>query len=213
MFTGIIEDLGTVKGLARRGELAVIRVETALALAGEKPGASIAVNGACLTMIGVQPGSFEAEVSPESLALTNLGQLKVNDKVNLERPLTPTSRLGGHLVAGHVEDMVVLTNKREKANYLELTFSCRPPVARYIVKKGSVAIDGISLTVNECDENSFSVVIIPHTVKATTLGLKGPGAKLNVETDIIGKYVEKLMQEPKLKSGVSLALLKDKGFL
>ena len=213
MFTGIIEDMGTVKGLLRRGELALIRVETALDLAGEKPGDSIAVNGACLTMIGVQGRSFEAEVSPETLALTNLGEVKNNDKVNLERPLTPVSRLGGHLVAGHVEDTAVLTKRLEKSNYLEMAFSCRPSVAKYIVKKGSVAIDGVSLTVNDCNENSFSVVIIPHTAKNTTLGVKGIGARFNVETDLIGKYVEKLMPGQKAPSRVSLTLLKDKGFL
>lgn len=214
MFTGIIEDVGKVKGIVRRGGGAVIQVESGLNLLGEKPGDSISVNGACLTMINITGHLFEAEVSPETLARTNLGMLKVGDSVNLERALTPSSRMGGHIVNGHVEDTVTLKARRRRGEYVELTFTCSPEVARYIVPKGSVALDGISLTINECRGRTFSVMIIPHTLKATNLGSRKEGDKLNVETDILGKYVEKLLSTPKEGGGkLGMEFLAEKGFL
>ena len=133
----------------------------------------------------------------------------------MERPLTLASRLGGHLVSGHVEDTIALLAQKQVGDYLELTFSCPAPAAKYIVKKGSVAVDGISLTVADCDLSSFSVVIIPHTAQITTLSIKKVGARLNLETDIIGKYVERLLAfaGEKPASGVTVELLKQTGFL
>jgi riboflavin synthase len=147
--------------------------------------------------------------------LTNLGRLRVNDRVNLERPLTLTSRLGGHLVSGHVEDTVALLARKQVGDYLELTFSCPAQASKYIVKKGSVAVDGISLTVADCDFSSFSAVIIPHTAHITTLSIRKVGERMNLETDIIGKYVERLLAfaGKETGQGITVELLKQTGFL
>lgn len=215
MFTGIIEDLGKVKAIDKQASGAILQLETKLDLSREKTGDSLAVNGACLTMIEATGHWFAAQVSPETLNLTNLGTLRVNDRVNLERPLTLASRLGGHLVSGHVEETAALLGRKQVGDYLEVIFSCSGQASKYIVKKGSVALDGISLTVADCNLTSFSVVIIPHTAETTTLGIRRVGERMNLETDIIGKYVERLLAfaGKKAGQGVTVELLKQTGFL
>jgi riboflavin synthase len=175
-----------------------------------KIGDSIAVNGVCLTATTDQ-GSIVFDVSPETMKSTNLGELKVNQKVNLERALRLSDRLGGHIVTGHVDAVGKIRERRPEGEYTFYTFDAPPEVLRYIVKKGSVAIDGISLTVTGLDSGSFSVAIIPHTLTATNLGDKNKGSSVNIEIDIIGKYVEKFLGNKDNSKGLE-SLLKEEGF-
>ena len=197
MFTGIIEDLGTVEGVKRTAEGALLSFATALPLARISIGDSIAVNGACLTVVrkrrAGRRGVIAMDVSAESLRRTTLGMLAVGERVNLERCLTLDKLLGGHLVSGHVDGVgkiVAITPEGDSKLY---TFEVPPAQARYLVEKGSVAIDGISLTVFAITGRRFSVALIPHTLKLTTLGRKGPGDAVNVESDMLVKYVERIL--------------------
>lgn len=193
MFTGIIEDLGTVEGIKRTGEGALLSFATAMPLARISIGDSIAVNGACLTVVKKRRGVIAMDVSAETLRRTTLGTLAVGDRVNLERCLTLDKLLGGHLVSGHVDGVgkiVAITPEGDSKLY---TFEVAPAQARYLVEKGSVAIDGVSLTVFAITGRRFSVALIPHTLKLTTLGRKGRGAAVNVESDMLVKYVERIL--------------------
>lgn len=154
-------------------------------------GDSIAVCGACLTVVAIQDRLFRVDVAPETLSKSSMGQLKVGDRVNLERALRLGDRLDGHLVTGHIDGMGKITGKRPAGNAILFSFAVGQNLSRHIVKKGSVAVEGISLTVNTCDEKGFEVSIIPHTAAITTLGLKKVGDEVNIETDLIGKYVER----------------------
>jgi riboflavin synthase len=158
-------------------------------------GASIAVNGACLTVAAMDKQEFTVDVSTETLSVTTLGALAPGAPVNLERAMKIQSRLGGHLVAGHVDGVGAIRNRRQDGDTLLLTIEAPKEVLRYCVHKGSITVDGISLTINEVTDRSFSVAIIPHTAKVTTLGLKQSGDSVNLESDLIGKYVERLLQE------------------
>lgn len=194
MFTGIVEELGSVQSIERRGDGARLRVGCATVLADAFSGASIAVNGVCLTAVDLRADSFAADLAPETMARTNLGDLQPGRKVNLERPLSPTGRLGGHIVQGHVDgtgEFLGLTNIGNDNWWLRI----RVPESldRYLVWKGSVAIDGISLTIASMEERILGVTIIPHTFQNTTLGGYAPGQRVNLETDILAKYVEKLL--------------------
>ena len=195
MFTGIIQGRGKVISLRSvRGGLA-FDFEAAFEIDNPEEGESIAVSGACLTAYNISANKFSADVSPESLSRTTLGDLGIGTTVNLERALMLTDRLGGHIVSGHVDCVGTLVALKQEGDFTILDFSVPPENDRYIIEKGSITVDGISLTVNSCSKGHFSVSIIPHTMQMTTLaGLKS-GGKVNIEVDIIGKYVEKLLAE------------------
>lgn len=219
MFTGIIEKMGVVRGMIRKGEDARLEVETGLDVKDVRVGDSISVNGACLTVVAMTGRGFTADVSAETLSRTNLGTLKAGDRLNLEKSLRLNDFLGGHMVLGHVDALGKIFEKKVRANSIVFGVEVDERLARYIVEKGSVAVDGISLTVNECKNNRFYVNIIPHTVRETTLGFKKAGDAVNIETDILGKYVEKLLQhdqgreagEP--RKGLDLKFLAEQGYL
>ena len=210
MFTGIVESVGIVKRTARKGEDVLLGISTSMGLGDVKVGDSVAVSGACLTVVEVADGSFSADVSAETLARTTLRALKIGDSVNLEKALKLNSFLGGHFVLGHVDCVGDIREKRERSNSIVLGVEIGEAQGRYIVEKGSVAVDGISLTVNKYEKNRFYVNIIPHTVRETTLGLKKAGDQVNVETDILGKYVEKFIRPDR---GIDTAFLSEHGFL
>jgi riboflavin synthase len=210
MFTGIIENAGAVKRITRKGEDALLVIDTSLNLDDVKVGDSIAVNGACLTVTEKTDRSFSADVSAETIARTNLKLLKSGDRVNLEKSLRMNSFLGGHLVLGHVDGLGKIQEKINKANSLQFCVEIDTELGRYIVEKGSVAVDGISLTVNRCEKNRFYVNIIPHTARNTTLEFKKVADLVNIETDIIGKYVEKFLNPGK---GIDMNFLAEHGFL
>jgi len=212
MFTGIIEELGSVKALRRSAGSARLTVSASAVLGGTMRGDSICVNGVCLTVVEMGASEFSADVAQETLNVTNLGELHVGQQVNLERALQLSSRIGGHLVTGHVDAVGRIRRKTQEGNSWRITIETPGKALRYIIKKGSVAIDGISLTVADIDPSGFSIAMIPHTAKLTTLGTKNNGDSVNLETDIIGKYVEKLVSG-RSEEGVSMDLLKQNGFL
>ncbi len=193
MFTGIIEEIGIVKSI--RGK--VITIEANKIFDDLKLGDSVAVNGTCLTVSSFEgktfPKIFNADITSETLSRTNLGDLKSGFKVNLERALTLNGRLGGHIVSGHIDGVGIIKNISKNIDDIELTIEVPANLMKYIIEKGSIAVDGISLTIAEVNKNSFSVAIIPHTLKETILYYKKAGDKVNIENDIIGKYVEKLL--------------------
>jgi riboflavin synthase len=215
MFTGIVQDLGNVVDIRRKGGITELTVSTSMDIE-PSVGESIAVNGVCLTVTSFSrkaDGKVEMsfDISDETMKRTNLGEFRRGSLVNLEPALRLSDRIGGHLVSGHIDGVGHIYRKRKAGDSTEVTVKVAPELMRYIVVKGSVAIDGISLTVVETGEDFFSLVIIPHTEKVTTMGMKGPGDTVNVETDIIGKYVEKIMggsgEEGLVKK------LKDGGFM
>ncbi|MDD5475497.1 MAG: riboflavin synthase [Syntrophales bacterium] len=193
MFTGIVESLGSVQAMTSRGADATMRIETIMDLNDINPGDSISVSGVCLTVTQFRPGVFTVDVSAETLSKTTLGSIKPGDRVNLEKALRMSSFLGGHLVLGHVDCVGVIRERIPRSGSIIFTFEIDGRFERYIVEKGSVTVDGISLTVNGCEKNRFHVNIIPHTAEKTTLGFKKAGDRVNIETDILGKYVEKLL--------------------
>ena len=190
MFTGIIEELGIVKGVRRQSGGMRLSVTAKIIMDGMKTGDSIAVNGACITVTEFDRSSFTADVSGETVDRTNIGKLRVGDKVNLERPMRLSDRLGGHLVSGHVDAVGLIRGMIKKGDVSVFTFEAPKEISKYLIFKGSVAVDGISLTVNDITGNTFSITVIPHTVKMTTLGFKKIGETVNLETDMIGKYIE-----------------------
>jgi riboflavin synthase len=194
MFTGIIEELGTVELLASKPAGARLRVKCAHVLGDLTEGASIAVNGVCLTAIDLRADSFGADLAPETIARSNLGDLTMGSRVNLERPVTPVTRLSGHIVQGHVDATgeLVTLDPLGDGNYW-LTIRVPAELDRYLVHKGSIAIDGISLTIASLDGPLVGVTIIPHTYANTRLGSLSPGARVNLEVDVIAKHVEKLI--------------------
>ncbi len=210
MFTGIIESLGSVKKFTRHGEDALLDIDASMILEDIKVGDSIAINGACLTVTRKSDREFTADVSAETLARTNLGLLKPGDRVNLEKALRLNGFLGGHLVLGHVDGLGKILEKVTRSNSVLLGVEIDADLSRYIVEKGSVAVDGVSLTVNRCEKNRFYVNMIPHTARMTTLGFKKVSDRVNIETDIIGKYVEKLLNPAK---GIDTKFLAEHGFL
>lgn len=209
MFTGIIQALGTVKSLTRAGADAVLEIETGLTATEAKTGDSIAVNGACLTVKKLTGKGFAADVSQESLSRTTLGSLKAGDRVNLEKSLRLNDLLGGHLVLGHVDGVGKVAERTVRSNSIVFAIETDGSLTRYLVEKGSVAVDGISLTVNRCEGNRFYINIIPVTAGETTLGFRKIGDRVNLETDIIGKYVERFLKPEK---GIDLDFLAKHGF-
>ncbi len=194
MFTGIIEEVGAVERLEARATGGRLRVRCREVLADLKPGASIAVNGACLTVVEVRADGFAADLAPETLRLTNLGELRPGALVNLERALTPSGRLDGHLVQGHIDGTGELVGLEPLGNEnWWLRVRCPRELKRYLVLKGSLAIDGVSLTVAGFEGDVLAVAVIPHTYQRTNLHTRRPGERLNLECDILAKYVEKLL--------------------
>ncbi|MEK6682243.1 MAG: riboflavin synthase [Nitrospirota bacterium] len=210
MFTGIIEELGTVKDIKKGTKGARLTINAKVVLEGARIGDSITVNGVCLTAVRVTENSFEVDIAPETLKKTNLGEFKNGARVNLERALRLSDRLGGHLVTGHIDAAGVIKEKRKEGNSYRFFIEAPKEILRYVVQKGSVAIDGISLTVVDVTDRLFSAAIIPHTMSVTTLGIKGVGDTVNLETDIIGKYVEKMLGKGEKK--IDEAFLKQHGF-
>jgi riboflavin synthase len=195
VFTGLVEDVGRVARAERAGDALDLTIVPSAFRAGELAlGESIAIDGVCLTVTERNHEAFRVLAGPETLARATTGELKEGSRVNLERALLPTTRLGGHIVAGHVDGVGEIAEKRVQGPSIVIRFRCAKELLRYVVEKGSIAVDGISLTVNRVDEYAFAVALIPHTLEKTTLGDKGQGARVNLEVDIIGKYVEKLVQ-------------------
>jgi riboflavin synthase len=194
MFSGIVAEVGTVKAFEQNGEAASLTIEASPAFRDVALGESIAVNGVCLTVVDYRESTFVLDVSPETLRATNLGELRPGDGVNLERSLCLNDRIGGHLVSGHVDGVGRITDRRPEANALHYDMQVPKDLMRYIVPKGSIAVDGISLTVVACRPDGFRVTIIPHTAAVTTIGRKALGATVNLECDMIGKYVERALQ-------------------
>lgn len=195
MFTGLIEDVGEIESLRVKQRSAVLTVETNLLLGGMKLGASIAVNGACLTVIKKGKRKFTVDVSPETLRRTNLERHRNGSLVNLERPMRLQDRLGGHLVTGHVDGVGTVSSIKKNGAFTFFTFRVPVELGSLLVSKGSVAVDGISLTVNECNRHEFSVVIIPLTLQHTNLRTRRVGDKVNIETDLVGKYVHSFLRQ------------------
>lgn len=193
MFTGIVEELGRVRSITGNAGGARLQIEAVAVLDDATLGASIAVNGCCLTVVELGDGHWSADAVAETLARTNLGDLAPGDPVNLERPVRLADRLGGHLVQGHVDATGRVRTRELQPDGSELFgFDAPPDVLRYVVHKGSITVDGISLTVAGLSEDGFSVAVIPHTLAVTTLGARAPGSHVNLEVDLIAKYVERL---------------------
>jgi riboflavin synthase len=191
MFTGIIEGPGKIAAIRSSGQGTRLTIEADFSLDRTKIGDSISVSGACLTAVKIEPRRFEVDVSPETLKTTIFDQAKAGDRVNLERAMRFSDRIDGHLVSGHIDGTGVIKQRENMGNAIILTIEADKSLTRYMIAKGSVAVDGISLTINSCDAGSFSVSIIPHTAQLTTIGIKKRGDRVNIETDMIGKYVEK----------------------
>ena len=221
MFTGIIEGLGAISAIRPAGQGRRMAFEAAFDLKQTKIGDSICVSGACLTAVEIGGRHFEVDISPETLQMTTFGQAKVGQRVNIERALKLSDRIDGHLVSGHIDGMGSIRQRETVGNAIIVTIEVPESLTRYMINKGSVAVDGISLTINTCDAGSFSVSIIPHTAKLTTIGFKNKGDPVNIETDLLGKYVEKFMHagqgqdkpETDKSSGIDEAYLIKTGFL
>jgi len=218
MFTGIIQGRGKIVEKRPAGGGLLFGIGSDFDLTDPEEGESIAINGVCLTAREIRGRRFLVDVSPESLKRTNLGQVAVGSLVNLERALRLSDRLGGHLVSGHVDATARILERKPLGDFMLFTFEVPTGLGRYIIEKGSITIDGISLTVNRCDEQTFAVSIIPHTMEVTTLGRLKEGGLVNLEVDLIGKYVEKLLSaKPEggagIRSGINPAFLAEHGFI
>lgn len=221
MFTGIIEGMGTIRELLPAGEGRKMSVEADFDLTGTRIGDSIAVNGACLTAVRLQGRRFTVDVAPETVARSRFKIARVGERVNLERALTLSSRLDGHIVTGHVDGEGRILSRETRSNAIIITIGIPSSLARYLIPKGSVAVDGTSLTVNTCGSDRFSVSIIPHTAGLSTVGNRAVGESVNIETDIVGKYIERLItmpsgageDRPPVSGGLDLSFLAKNGFL
>ena len=226
MFTGIIEELGTVKALSMAGKSGPIAISAKTVLEKTKIGDSIAVNGVCLTVTTLKPDGFTADVMAETIRRSSLGSLNPGSKVNLERAMAADGRFGGHIVSGHIDGTGTITEFRKEENAVWVRIEASPAIMNLIVEKGSICIDGISLTVATVSKTDFQVSVIPHTGEETTLLKKVPGDKVNLENDVVGKYVQKLLgiapvsednnEENKNsgspKTGLTMDMLKEFGF-
>jgi riboflavin synthase len=196
VFTGLIEELGEVGSIEPAKAGARLTISAAVVTADIKDGESIAVNGVCLTALGVSATGFAADVSPETLARTTLGRLKAGSRVNLERAMLPTTRFGGHIVQGHVDGRGTFISAEQEGDFWTVKIGFPPDLPRYFVEKGSVAVEGISLTIAALGEDHFDIAVIPKTWEVTNLSTLRPGDAVNLETDLIAKYVERMMQKP-----------------
>lgn len=221
MFAGIIEGMGSIRRIEPNGEGRILAVETSLDLSDTKIGDSIAVNGACLTAVKIQNRLFEVDVAPETVRRTTFRNAAPGDRVNVERALKLSDRLDGHLVSGHVDGTGTVASKHRVSNAWVISIEADRELLDEMIEKGSVAIDGISLTVNKCGENCFEVSIIPHTAGITTIENRSKGERVNIETDMIGKYVKKFLRKGRGKedggaqagNDISMDLLGKYGFL
>lgn len=213
MFTGIIEEIGKVKSFERCSNGALITVECQTVLNGTKIGDSISVNGVCQTVIEMDNKTFRANISDETLHVTAFTDLKSGDEVNLERALMLSSRLGGHLVSGHVDCKGKFLYSKKLSDFYDLVFDVPHEYKKYVVRKGSVAINGISLTVANVEGNVFKAAVIPHTFNNTNLKNLKSGDYVNIETDILGKYVEKFLSLNDNKTSISMKFLQENGFV
>jgi riboflavin synthase len=215
LFTGIVEELGVIKTVRRGADSAQLVIGAVKVIEGSRVGDSIMVNGVCLTSVFFRDRQFTTDVMAETLDKSNLGILKTGDRVNLERALRLGERLGGHIVSGHIDGSGTITRLEKKDIAMLVTIKAPEVVMRYIIEKGSVAIDGISLTVVSFAKDTFQVSLIPHTARETTLGFKNIGDTVNLEGDIIGKYVERMMglRSPGNDTKVSMSFLAEHGFL
>jgi riboflavin synthase len=213
MFTGIIEGFGAISSIQPAGQGKCLAIEADFDLNQTKIGDSICVSGACLTAVKIDGRHFEVDISPETLQTTTFGQAKVGQRVNIERALRLSDRIDGHLVSGHIDGLGQLRQRETLSNAIIVTIDVPESLARYMISKGSVAVDGISLTINACDAASFSVSIIPHTAKLTTIGFKNKGDPVNIETDMLGKYVERFMNARPEREGAANASAIDKEYL
>lgn len=193
MFTGIIEEMGVVKAIDRNLQSIRLFLLAKTILDDLEIGDSVTVNGVCTTATALIASGFTVDLSPETARVTTLGGLKAGDPVNLERAMRIMDRIGGHLVSGHVEGVGVIRDRKQEENAIILTIEAPADILKYCIKKGSIAVDGVSLTINSLTDRSVTLSIIPHTAKVTTLGLKEIGAPVNLESDLIGKYVERLI--------------------
>ena len=220
MFTGIVEEMGVIRGIRKNRESAVVSVKAAKVLEDLKIGDSVAVNGVCLTVVEFFLGGFGADVMHETLDRSTLGSLKPGSRVNLERAMAADGRFGGHIVAGHVDGRGTVRKIERDDNALWYTIGSGREILRYVVEKGSIAIDGISLTVAKVSEESFQVSVIPHTARKTVLQDRKPGDQVNLETDVIGKYVERFLtfpaetdkKENMAGEGITMEMLRKYGF-
>lgn len=217
MFTGLVEELGKVKNMVRTSRSVRLTINASKVISDVKIGDSIAVNGTCLTVVAHGDDWFTADVMPETVDRTVLSRLKTGDKVNLERTLRVGDRFGGHIVSGHIDGVGTISGKNTNDIAVIVRITAEPQVMRYIVEKGSIAIDGTSLTVVEFGSDWFSVSLIPHTAGLTTVGLKSVGEVVNLEADVIGKYVERLMglsgKQPAGKENMNAEFLRLHGFM
>lgn len=215
MFTGLVEEIGKIQSIVKSTKSAKIIVKSNKVIKDAKIGDSISTNGVCLTIAEITSNSFVADVMAETIRRSNLHSLSPGDEVNLERALRTYDRLGGHIVSGHIDGMGIVSNYEKEDNAVWITISTKPEILRYIVEKGSIAIDGISLTVAYVDEEVFKVSIIPHTKEVTTLLRKKIGDIINLECDVVGKYIEKLLlsnQQIPVKQGIDMNFLSENGF-
>ena len=220
MFTGIIEGQGTITGILPTSQGKRLTIDADFMLDQTKIGDSIAVGGACLTVVAIDGKRFKVDISPETLTKTTLGKAKIGNRVNLERALRLSGRIDGHLVSGHIDGMGIVKNKQNIGNAIIVTIGIPESISRYMIKKGSVAVDGISLTINNCSRDSFDVSIIPHTAKLTTISFNKIGDLVNIETDMIGKYVERFVtnkqysdREKETGKSIDMQFLAKTGFL
>lgn len=215
MFTGIIEELGSIKNFIKITNGADITIQCHKVLEDTKIGDSISINGCCQTVVELSADTFKANVSEETLNVTNFNNLKIGNVVNLERALTPTSRMGGHIVQGHVDFTAEFIKKEQLSEFYNLYFKIPQNQCKYIVKKGSIAINGVSLTIANIIDNIFHIAVIPHTFENTNLNKLIIGEKVNIETDILGKYVEKFLSvnNNECKSRIDENFLKENGFM
>ncbi len=215
MFTGIVEELGKIKSITLSGSSGKLSVQAKKVLEGTKIGDSIAVNGVCLTVVAMTPDSFTADVMAETVRRSSLGSCNIGDLVNLERAMAADGRFGGHMVAGHIDGVGTVTSLEKEETAVWVTIKTPPEILKYIIDKGSIAIDGISLTVAYVDDECFKVSVIPHTGEETTLLTRKVGDVVNLENDLVGKYVEKLLFHGGGEdegSALTMDMLKEYGF-
>ncbi len=212
MFTGLVEEIGVVRRIRRASASCRIEVGCRRILEGLETGDSVAVSGVCLTAVDIGPGSFAADIMPETLRMTSLDQIGTGSPVNLERAMRLGDRLGGHLVTGHIDGVGRIVSRRREAEAIWLDIAVSKQLGRYIIRKGSVAVEGVSLTVADLTEARFSVSLIPHSADVTTLGSKKTGDWVNIECDEIAKYIERLLSTRQGGKDLSLDFLEENGF-
>ncbi|HJV47344.1 MAG TPA: riboflavin synthase [Bacillota bacterium] len=213
MFTGIIEEVGRIQGIKRGSKWCVLTIQAKHVLVDVKLGDSIAVNGVCLTVTSFTNTQFSVDVMPETFEKTNLAGLLTGSKVNLERAMMAGGRFGGHMVSGHVDGQGMILSKTKMGNAVVFKVQAEAVLLYYMIPKGSITIDGISLTLLDVEADSFSISIIPHTIEMTTLHEKDRGDRVNLECDMIGKYIAKYLTDRKLSTGITQSFLSEHGFI